>query len=62
MINIEDKLCWSPWVNLDDISVKVANGVATLTGNADNWFEIDRATEDAFEGGAQQVYNNVAIR
>jgi osmotically-inducible protein OsmY len=55
-------LYWSPWVNLDDITVKVSNGVATLTGNADNWFEIDRATEDAFEGGAQQVYNQVAIR
>ena len=60
--DIEDKLYWSPWVNLDHINVKVANGVATLTGNADNWFEIDRATEDAFEGGAQQVYNNVTIR
>jgi osmotically-inducible protein OsmY len=60
--DIEDKLYWSPWVNLDDINVKVSNGVATLTGNADNWFEIDRATEEAFEGGAQQVYNNVTIR
>ena len=60
--DIEDKLYWSPWVNLDDINVKVSNGVATLTGNADNCFEIDRATEDAFEGGAQQVYNQVAIR
>ena len=60
--DIEDKLYWSPWVNLDDINVKVSNGVATLTGNADNWFEIDRATEDAFEGGAQQVYNEVTIR
>ena len=60
--DIEDKLYWSPWVNLDDINVKVSNGVATLTGKADNWFEIDRATEDAFEGGAQQVYNEVTIR
>jgi osmotically-inducible protein OsmY len=60
--DIEDKLYWSPWVNLDDISVNVANGVATLTGNADNWFERDIATQDAFESGAQQVYNRVAIR
>ena len=60
--DIENRLYWSPWVNLDGISVKVANGVATLTGSADNSFESNIATQDAFEAGAQQVYNNVAIR
>jgi len=55
--NIEDKMFWSPWVNLSDITVAVANGIATLTGTADSWFEFNKATESAYEGGASQVHN-----
>lgn len=60
--DIKDKNFWSPWVNGDQIIVNVTNGVAILTGKADSWFEYNRATDNAFEGGAYRVYNNVAIR
>ena len=60
--DIEDKNFWSPWVNGDHIIVNVTNGVATLTGKVDSWFEYNRATDNAFEGGAYRVYNNVTIR
>jgi osmotically-inducible protein OsmY len=60
--DLEDKLYWNPWVNLDGVSAKVVNGVATLTGNADNAFESNMATQDAFASGAQLVQNNVAVR
>jgi osmotically-inducible protein OsmY len=46
----------------DTITVRVVNGVATLSGTADSWFESYKAAEYAYEGGAQQVNNNIAIR
>jgi osmotically-inducible protein OsmY len=60
--NIDDNMFWSPWLGSDTISVKVVNGVATLSGTADSWFESYKAAEYAYEGGAQQVNNNIAIR
>jgi osmotically-inducible protein OsmY len=60
--NIENAMFWSPWVDLNDITVKVANGVATLTGTANSWFEFNKATENAYQGGASQVYNNITVR
>ena len=58
---IEDELFWSPFVHRDQVVVKVDNGVATLTGTVDSWFAFNRATEDAYEGGARQVYNNLKV-
>ena len=60
--NIDDNMFWSPWLGSDTITVKVVNGVATLSGTADTWFESYKAAEYAYEGGAQQVNNNIAIR
>jgi osmotically-inducible protein OsmY len=59
---IENKIFWNPWLALDDITIKVVNGAASLTGYADGWFDIIKATQYAYDGGAQQVYNNIAIR
>jgi osmotically-inducible protein OsmY len=62
--DIEDEMFWSPWVwvHLDNITVTVTNGVATLTGTVSSWFTYYKATENAFEGGASQVINNITIR
>jgi len=60
--NIKEDMFWSPWVNLDDITVKVANGVATLTGAVTGWFEYNKLTDYAYQGGASRVYNNVTVR
>jgi osmotically-inducible protein OsmY len=59
--DIEEQLFWSPWVDRADITVKVENGTATLTGRADSWFEYNKATDNAFEGGAREVFNNIVI-
>jgi osmotically-inducible protein OsmY len=62
--NIEDELFWSPWVwvHHDGITVTVTNGVATLTGTVSSWFSYNKATENAFEGGASKVVNNITVR
>ncbi|OYW73923.1 MAG: hypothetical protein B7Z37_19685 [Verrucomicrobia bacterium 12-59-8] len=60
--DIEDAFYWSPWVVRDDITVKVENGIVTLTGKADSWFAYHKATEIAYQGGASQVFNNITLR
>ena len=59
---IEDELFWSPFVDSDRIEVKVDDGVATLSGTVDSWSEFRTATENALEGGAVLVDNNLVIR
>ena len=60
--DIESELFWSPFLDRDDITVAVTNGVATLTGTADSWFEFGEATKNAYEGGASLVYNNITVK
>lgn len=59
--DIEDELWWSPFVDSDDITVSVEAGVATLTGTVETWGERQAATENAIEGGAMLVDNNLTI-
>lgn len=59
--DIESELFWSPFVDSDDVTVTVVNGVATLTGTAEDWSEFDAATENALEGGAVRVVNKLAV-
>lgn len=42
--DIEDELWWSPFVDRDQVTVSVENGVAHLTGRVDTWAERDAAT------------------
>jgi osmotically-inducible protein OsmY len=58
---IEDELRWSPFVDADEVQVSVHNGVATLTGTVDNIAESSAAQENAFEGGASGVINQLEI-
>lgn len=37
--DIEDEMFWSPFVEADEVDVSVKDGVATLTGSADDWHE-----------------------
>jgi osmotically-inducible protein OsmY len=60
--NIEDELWWSPFVDEGDISIAVADGVATLVGVVDTLRERRVATENAYEGGAKQVRNLLKVR
>jgi osmotically-inducible protein OsmY len=60
--DIESELWWSPFVDSDTISVTVHKGEATLTGSVGTWFEWKAAEENALEGGARTVWNNLKIR
>ncbi len=60
--DVTDKLLSSPWLSVDHVTVNVVNGVVTLTGYVGSQFELNKATQYAYEGGAQQVNNNIAIR
>jgi osmotically-inducible protein OsmY len=58
---IESELWWSPFVDSDEVTVKVEDGVATLTGAVDSWSEQRAATNNALEGGAIAVENDLIV-
>jgi osmotically-inducible protein OsmY len=60
--DIEDELWWSPFVDEDDVSVNVTDGTATLVGVVDTLRERRVATENAYEGGAKHVRNELKVR
>jgi osmotically-inducible protein OsmY len=59
--DIRSELFWSPWVDSDQVEVKVDDGIATLTGEVDDWSEREAATENAMEGGAIKVVNKLDL-
>ncbi len=59
--NIEENILWSAWLNHSDLDVKVNNGTATLTGKVNSWFEFNKASRCAYEGGAQKVNNDIVV-
>ncbi len=60
--DIEDELWWSPFVDSDDVTVRVDDGIATLTGTVDSWSEYNAAANNAYEGGAIFVENNLIVK
>lgn len=59
---IEAQLFWSPFVDGNEVSVAVEDGVATLTGRVDTWAERAAAEGDAYRGGAVRVRNRLHVR
>lgn len=59
--SINQELWWSPFVDADQVNVEVDDGRATLTGQVDSMMEYDAATENAFEGGAASVDNELTV-
>lgn len=60
--NITSELWWSPFVDQDQVNVEVNNGHVTLTGTVDSWREYEKAAENAWEGGAWSVTNNLIVK
>jgi osmotically-inducible protein OsmY len=58
---IRDELDSSPFVNAEQISVSVRNGVATLSGGVENKGEIADAVENAYEAGAKRVKSRLWV-
>jgi osmotically-inducible protein OsmY len=59
--DVKDQIWWSPFVDSDDISVGVNNGIVTLNGTAETYSERQNAEENAYEGGAKEVVNNLRV-
>jgi osmotically-inducible protein OsmY len=59
--DIRDELFWSPFVDSDAVTVTVDDGTAHLTGTVDSWGERSAATENAYEGGAVWVDNDLTV-
>jgi len=59
---IQDELVWSPFVDAEQVKVKVEHGKAILTGQVDSRVERMAATDNAFEGGATVVENDLTIK
>ncbi len=58
---INSELWWSPFVDSDEVTVRVDDGVARLSGTVDSWSEREAARENAYEGGATWVINELDI-
>lgn len=58
---IEDELAFSLFVDEDQITVSVRNGVATLYGGVENREEITHAIDNAYEAGAERVKSRLWI-
>jgi osmotically-inducible protein OsmY len=59
--DVQDELFWSPFVESEDISVTVDNGVVNLTGTVDTWAERQTAEANALEAGAVAVDNDLVV-
>ncbi|HUJ09539.1 MAG TPA: BON domain-containing protein [Verrucomicrobiae bacterium] len=60
--DIEKAFFWSPFVDRDDIQLRVRDGVATLTGTVEGWVAVKEAQRDAYKGGASFVINRLHVR
>ncbi len=60
--DIKEQLWWSPFVDADQVEIQVEEGVVTLTGTVDSWRERSAAKENALEGGAVRVRNQLQLR
>jgi osmotically-inducible protein OsmY len=59
--DVKSQLFWSVFVDADDISVSVSNGVVTLTGAVGSWSEYDDAEKNAYQAGAKTVENKLDV-
>ena len=58
---VENELWWSPFVNENQVIVTVENGNVTLNGTVNTRYEKEQAEENALEGGAFTVENNLLV-
>ena len=58
---IKDELWWSPFVDANNVDVEVQRGTATLKGHVQSYAAMRAAVENAFEGGASWVHNEIRV-
>lgn len=60
---IELTLVFDTWVNSDEVTVEVQNGIVTLTGTANSLIGKRSAGDDAWDTvGVMDVVNNIRVR
>ncbi|HER20341.1 MAG TPA: BON domain-containing protein, partial [Chromatiales bacterium] len=59
--DVRNQLWWSPYVDADEVTVTVEDGIATLTGTVDSMAERRAAAENAFQAGATWVVNELEV-
>jgi len=59
---IHEELVWSPFVDAEQVDIDVQNGQVTLTGTVETWREYYAAEENAYEGGALTVSNELEVK
>ncbi len=59
--DVQDQLWWSPFVDSDDVNLEVDDGVVTLTGTVATYGERQAAEDNAYEGGAKDVVNDLMV-
>lgn len=57
-----EQMVWSPFVDAEEVKIQVEDDVAILTGTVDSWLEKRKATENAYEGGAAWVENELVVK
>lgn len=55
--DIRREIRWSPYVETDEVTIRVQDGRATLAGTVDSWRERHLAERNAYEAGAADVRN-----
>ena len=61
-VRVMTDLAISPFVDRDDIFVKVKNGVVTLSGSVEDRSEMIDAVEISYDAGARRVRNKLSLR
>jgi osmotically-inducible protein OsmY len=59
--DVKDQLWWSPFVDENQVFVSVENGLVELNGTVDSYSERRSAEDNAYEGGAKDVTNNLEV-
>lgn len=59
--DVRDELFWSPFVDAEDISVTVDDGVVTLEGTVVSMENRRAATKNAYDAGAKTVRNRLKV-
>ena len=60
--DVRDELWWSPFVDEEQVEVSVEDGTVTLAGTVDTPGEKRAALENAYEGGATWVRNELKVQ
>lgn len=59
---VSREIWWSPYIDREQVQITVENGVVSLEGTVDSFREYKEAAENAWEGGAYAVDNELVIK